>query len=38
MPQDAVLFVLSDHGHNEVGGHGSDTFNETSTFIFSYTK
>uniref|UniRef100_A0A1I8BW74 GPI ethanolamine phosphate transferase 3 n=1 Tax=Meloidogyne hapla TaxID=6305 RepID=A0A1I8BW74_MELHA len=37
LPQDAILFVLGDHGMTSTGDHGGDSLNELNTALFVYT-
>ena len=38
LPQDAILFVLGDHGMTSSGDHGGDSLNELRTALFVYTR
>jgi predicted AlkP superfamily pyrophosphatase or phosphodiesterase len=38
MPDDAILFVLGDHGMTLTGDHGGDSFEELASALFVYTK
>lgn len=38
MDDDTIVFVFGDHGMDNLGGHGGDSKEEISTFLFAYSK